>query len=188
MSPCLRLLTALGSVVAIALWPNAAWPWQAVPAAGLAGLGLALRLPWGQFLRRVGCVWLLAGLMAVGLVGTAGWELRTGNLFLKSTLSVWVLSLLTHRMPLPELVAALRRLGVPRIWADAIGFWGRYYDVLAGEWRTLQLARQSRTLVRNRRLKFQALANGLGVLFIRAYERAEQVHQAMLARGYRPDA
>ena len=32
---------------------------------------------------------------------------------------------------------------------------------------------------------FQTLANTLGLLFIRAYERAEKVHRAMQARGYR---
>jgi len=172
----------------IAVWPNAAWRWQAVPAVLLLGLSIATRLSPVPLVRRMACVWLLSGLMALGLAGTSGWPLRVGNLLLKSTLSVWTLSILTHCTPLPELVAALRRLGLPRVWADSIAFWGRYYAVLADEWRTLQLARRSRTLSRDRRLRFRALANGLGVLFIRAYERAEQVHQAMLARGYRDEA
>jgi cobalt/nickel transport system permease protein len=174
-------------VVMVALWPNTAWRWQAVPTGALLVLTLATHLPVTTLVRRAACVWLLSGLMAVGMAGSEGWWLRAGNLLLKSSLSVWTLSILTHCTPLPELVTALRRLGVPRIWADAVGFWGRYYAVLTDEWRTLQLARRSRTLGRNRRLKFRALANGLGVLFVRAYERAEQVHQAMLARGYRPE-
>jgi cobalt/nickel transport system permease protein len=187
VSATFRLLLALAMVVTIAVWPNAAWRWQAAPALLLLGLSAATRLPPGALVRRMACVGLLAGLTALGLAGTDGWLLRTLNLLMKSTLSVWTLSILTHCTPLPDLVAALRRLGIPRVWADSIAFWGRYYAVLADEWHTLQLARRSRTLTRDHRLKFRALTNGLGVLFIRAYERAEQVHQAMLARGYRVD-
>jgi cobalt/nickel transport system permease protein len=74
---------------------------------------------------------------------------------------------------------------VPRIWTGTLAFWGRYYAVLTSEWRRLQLARQSRTFTRSRAVKFRSLANALGLLFIRSYERAEKVHRAMLARGYR---
>lgn len=188
MSATVRLLATLVSVAVIALWPVAAWRWQAVPALVLATLTGAARLPLRPLLRRLGLVWLLAGLMALGLAGQEGWALRGGNLLLKATLSVWAVSLLTHTTPLSALVGALRRLGVPQLWADSFAFWGRYYAVLSEEWHRLQLARRARTMTRNRQLKFHALTNGLGVLFIRAYERAEQVHQAMRARGYRDGA
>lgn len=185
MPATVRLLATLVSVAAIALWPVAAWRWQTVPALVLLGLTGAVRLPLRPLVRRLGVVWLLAGLMALGLAGQDGWALRAGNLLLKATLSVWAVSLLTHTTPLAALVGALRRLGVPPVWADSFAFWGRYYAVLAEEWHRLQLARRARTMTRSRQLKFHALTNGLGVLFIRAYERAEQVHQAMRARGYR---
>ncbi len=178
------VLTVLG-VTLVALWPMPAWRWQALPAVVLAALTFKVGLPLLPLFRRFSVVWLLSGLMGLGLMGQDQGLLRAGNLWLKSTLSVWGVSLLTHTTPLPELVAALRRLGVSKIWAEGLAFWGRYYTVLAEEWHRLQLARRARTMTRSRRLQFSALANGLGVLFVRAYERAEQVHRAMLARGYR---
>lgn len=180
-----RLGMTVAGVTAVALWPMAAWRWHAIPAAVLVGLTFRFGLPLRPLLRRFCVVWLLSGLMGLGLMGQDHGLLRAGNLWLKSTLSVWAVSLLTHTTPLPELVAALRRLGMSRVWAEGLAFWGRYYTVLAEEWHRLQLARRARTMTRSRRLQFTALTNGLGVLFVRAYERAEQVHRAMLARGYR---
>jgi cobalt/nickel transport system permease protein len=184
MNATWRLGLTLLSVTCIALWPAPLWRWQAIPVVLLGVLSAIFRFRFRTLVRRAALVWLLALLMALGLLGQPDWKQRTGELLLKSTLSVWAVSLLTHTTPLPALVVALRRLGVPKLWADTVGFWGRYYEVLAEEWHRLQLARRARTMTGSRALKFRALTNGLGVLFIRAYERAEQVHRAMLARGY----
>jgi cobalt/nickel transport system permease protein len=169
----------------MALWPMAAWRWLGIPLVVLAALTGRTGLRLGTLVRRMGIVWLLSVLMGVGLIGQEHWFVRVGNLVVKSTLSIWAFSLLTHTTPLPELIAALRRLGLSPVWTDSLAFWSRYYAVLAEEWRRMQLARRARTMTRDRRLQFRALAGGLGLLFVRAYERAEQVHQAMLARGYR---
>lgn len=179
------LLSAFGAVTLIALWPPAGWPWQAVPGTALFLLSVRYRLSPRTVLRRAWVVWLFAGLVSVGLLVHPDWPLRAGNLFLKATFSLWTLSLLAHVTPLADLIAGLRRLGVPPIWCGTIAFWGRYYAVVNEEWRRLQLARRARTLTRSRRFQFRGLANALGLLFIRSYERAEKVHRAMLARGYR---
>ena len=185
MSASVRLAVTLVGVSAMALWPMAAWRWLGVPGVVLVGLTALTGLRLGTLLRRMGIVWLLSVLMGVGLIGQEQWLVRVGNLLAKSTLSIWAFSLLTHTTPMPELIAALRAMGLSRVWTESLAFWSRYYAVLAEEWRRMQLARRARTLTRDRRLKFRALAGGLGLLFVRAYERAEQVHQAMLARGYR---
>jgi cobalt/nickel transport system permease protein len=177
-------LTVLG-VFLIALWPPALWRWQGVSAAVLLTLSIPARLPPGRVLRRAAVLWLFAGVMAIGLAGRSDWPVRAGNLLLKSTLSLWAVSLLVHSTPLAELVSGLRWLRLPRVWTETLAFWGRYYSVLAEEWRRLELARRARTFEPNQRRAFTRLANALGLLFIRAYERAEQVHRAMLARGYR---
>jgi cobalt/nickel transport system permease protein len=185
MSPAARIGVTVAGVTVVALWPPAWWPWQSVPATTLLLLSARFRLPLIPVLRRALLVWGLVGLISLGMLGQPHWPLRAGNLLLKATLSLWALSLLVHVTPLPELVAGLRRLGVPAIWTGSLAFWGRYYAVLAEEWRRLQLARRSRTFTRDRAFRFRALANALGLLFIRACERAEKVHRAMLARGYR---
>ncbi|RME94706.1 MAG: hypothetical protein D6766_05120 [Verrucomicrobia bacterium] len=185
MAPSLRILITVAGVSAIALWPIAGWRWQVVPVGVLAALTAWRRMPLQPVARRAMVVWGLAALISLGLWGRPDWLLRAGNLFLKATLSLWALSLLIHTTPLPELLAGLRRLGVPSLWLGSLAFWGRYYAVLATEWERLQLARRSRSFSRNRALRFRVLANALGLLFVRAYERAEKVHRAMLARGYR---
>lgn len=180
-----RVAFMLGWVVAMALWPATAWPWLGFSAALLLGLSFTWRLPIPPLLRRLLVVWMLTALCGVGLIGQPHAGLRVGNLFLKSTLSLWALSLLVHRTGLPGIVGGLRRLGLPVLLTETVAFWGRYFGVLRDEWHRLQLARRARTYRASRRLRFQALANGLGLLFVRAYERAEKVHRAMLARGYR---
>lgn len=188
MNALWRLVITVLAVTTVALWPMGAWRWQVLPLIVLACLTGLTRLPLGSLLRRLAVVWLLAGLMALGLAGQDQWLVRAGNLLVKSTLSVWSFSLLTHTTPMPDLIRALRRLGLSQLWTDSLAFWSRYYAVLADEWQRMQLARRARTMTHNRQLQFRALASGLGVLFVRAYERAEQVHQAMLARGYRGGA
>ena len=174
-------------VFLISLWPASLWRWQGLALLVLGAVSFLAGFRWRPLFRRLGVVWLFAGFMSLGLLGQPGWALRTGNLFVKATLSLWTLSLLIQRASIPELVAGLRFMRVPRIWTDAFSFWSRYYYVLGEEWRRLQMARAARTLQRDRRREFRALAHGLGLLFIRAYERAEQVHRAMLARGCRDE-
>jgi cobalt/nickel transport system permease protein len=169
----------------IALWPARAWAWQGISAAAALVLTVRLRLAWRGVLRRLAVLWLFAGLVTLGWLALPDWPARAGTLLLKSTLSLWAMSLLVRSATLPELIGGLRWLRVPRLWTESLAFWGRYYSVLAAEWRRLQQARQARTFARSRRREWRGLAHTLGLLFIRAYERAEQVHRAMLARGYR---
>jgi cobalt/nickel transport system permease protein len=174
-------------VFLMALWPLTWWLWQLVPALVLFWATFHLALPWRTLLRRAVIVWLMSGLVALGLLGQPNWALRAGNLVLKSTLSLWAVSLLAHCTSVPELAAGLRHLRLPRVVTETFAFWARYYAVLGREWQRLELAREARTIEATPRRRFRMLANALGLLFIRAYERAEKVHQAMLARGYRGD-
>ena len=179
-----QVATALW-VCALALWPLPGWRWHVVSFGVALGWSLWARFPLRQLGRRALLLWVFAGLIAIGWLDEPDWRLRTGNLLLKSTLSLWALSLLVYSAPVPDQLAALRCLRVPRPWTEILGFWGRYHAVLGQEWHRLELARRARTLHTDRRREFTTLANTLGLLFIRAYERAEQVHRAMLARGYR---
>jgi cobalt/nickel transport system permease protein len=130
---------------------------------------------------------MMSGVIALGLVGQPGAWLRAGNLVLKSTLSLCVLSLAHHRLGLAGMLAGLRWLRLPPLLTQTFAFWGRYSAVLTQEWHRLQLARQARTFTADRGFQFRALTQALGLLFIRAFDRAEKVHRAMLARGYRGD-
>ena len=180
-----RILAAILIVFCVALCPAPLWRWQLVPAVVFLALSFLARLSLRRFVRRALLVWAMVGLIALGLMGQPEAGLRAGNLLLKSTLSLWVVTLLVHTTPLPALLRGLRWLRVPRMGTEALAFWGRYHEVLGAEWQRMQLARRARTIHLGRAKHWRILANSLGLLFIRAYERAEQVHRAMLARGYR---
>jgi cobalt/nickel transport system permease protein len=181
----LRILLALAWVFHIALLPNRLWHFQSgsiVLAALLMGrCGLRARLLGSRML---GAIPFIA-LVAVGQWGRPDAAERVLNLFLKGLLSLWVMSLLTASTPMSRLLGGLQKLGVPLLIVQLLAFWERYVHVLRDEWERMRLAREARTIHVGRRIAFTVLAQSLGLLLVRSYERAERVHQAMLARGYR---
>jgi cobalt/nickel transport system permease protein len=60
----------------------------------------------------------------------------------------------------------------------------RYLDVITEEMRRMKIARLSRGYDPRWIWQAKALASSMGALFIRAYERGERVHLAMVSRGY----
>jgi cobalt/nickel transport system permease protein len=56
--------------------------------------------------------------------------------------------------------------------------------VLTDELDRMLKARRSRTFRRTGRLDWGLLTGSIGILFLRAFERGERVHSAMLARGW----
>lgn len=185
MSAQHKILTTVGAVFVVGLWPREWWLWHGLWVMLLIVLSGVLKFPFRVLMGRWLRLWLVAGLVALGWIRQPDFGLRAVNLLIKCSLGLWIASLLVHTTSIPQMVEGLRRLRLPAIWTETIAFWARYTLVLGDEWRRLQLARQARVLRSSRALEFKSLANALGLLFLRAYERAERVHRAMLARGYR---
>jgi cobalt/nickel transport system permease protein len=78
----------------------------------------------------------------------------------------------------------MRRLGMPLVLVSTLQFMYRYLHVLADELDRMVQARRSRTFRRSGRLDWGLLTSLIGVLFVRAFERGERVHDAMIARGW----
>ena len=57
-------------------------------------------------------------------------------------------------------------------------------DVTSDEMRRMRIAREARCFTASGPRAWPVIARSGGALFIRAYERGERVHLAMLARGY----
>ncbi|MBI4657741.1 MAG: hypothetical protein HY735_02630 [Verrucomicrobia bacterium] len=184
-SPARRIVFAFAWVALIALLPARLWIWQLPSAFALIFVTRKLGVSFTALGKRTLLIWPFVGFTALGLLGQPEWHLRVGNLVLKAVLSIWILSLLTQTTSVIELIAGLRRLHFPAIWVELFAFLVRYASVLATEWNRMQLAREARTFHLPSRERWRLLAQSLGCLFIRAYERAERIHQAMLARGYR---
>lgn len=118
--------------------------------------------------------------ISLSIEGTlAGW-----NILAKGTLGVLVALTLTATTTRADMLLGLRRLHLPRSCTTIAGLMLRYAEILVAQARTMRIARICRG--HDPRFLWQAgaTARGIGVLFLRGYERGERVHTAMLARGW----
>ena len=102
----------------------------------------------------------------------------------KACLSIMTMTLLMESMDFSKLLKALEKLKAPLVFIMIISFMYRYIFVLEDELMKMRLAKDSRTIGGSKWFHIRAQANMLGVLFIRAYERAEKVYLAMCSRGF----
>ena len=104
--------------------------------------------------------------------------------------SISIVVLLTLTTPWPKLMGALRTLRVPRLFIQVIGMAYRYILHLLGSVEEMYIARRSRAVTTATDLKAGRafVAATAGVLFGKAHQLSEEVHQAMLSRGYTGNA
>lgn len=104
--------------------------------------------------------------------------------------SISLVVLLTLTTPWHRLLAALRALGVPKMFVLIIGMAYRYVFLLLTTVTDMFQARKARAIGAQ---KHDRSARGFvgasaGALIGKAHHLSEEVHQAMTARGYRGDA
>ncbi len=101
--------------------------------------------------------------------------------------SISLVVLLTLTTPWTKLLAALRALGVPRMFVLIIGMAYRYLFLLLGSVTDMYEARKARTVGVERpdRGARRFVAATAGSLLGRSMVISEEVHQAMVSRGYR---
>lgn len=106
------------------------------------------------------------------------------GLLVKGTLGVLASLTLAATTEPQDVLAGLRRLRMPDLFVQIMGFMLRYLDVVTAELARMLTAMRSRGLDPRSPRHWPVLARSLGSLFIRSYERGERVHLAMVARGY----
>jgi cobalt ECF transporter T component CbiQ len=176
-------------------------------------LAAASKLPLGFFLRRVwlfvpiftGIVVLPATLSIVtqGHVVLPLWHWHgaaqgftaqgltaAGLIIARVATSISLVVLVTLTTPWVKVLAALRSLGVPRIFVLIIGMAYRYVFLLLGTVTDMYQARKARTLgtQKHDRTAREFVAAGAGALLGKAHHLSEEVHMAMVSRGYRGEA
>jgi cobalt ECF transporter T component CbiQ len=104
--------------------------------------------------------------------------------------SISLVVLLALSTPWTRLLAALRTLGVPRMFILVIGMAYRYLFLLLGSVTDMYEARASRTIGAEKHDSSARafVAASAGALLGRTMAMSEEVHQAMTARGYRGNA
>jgi cobalt/nickel transport system permease protein len=126
---------------------------------------------------------LLAGL-ATPYRGSQRW-IWLAALLLRSTLCLLLLVLLANTSRFVELLRGLGKLGCPRILVVNLSFLYRYLFVLEDEVMRMRQARDCRRVGKpGARAEMRTLGSMLGTLLVRAFERADHLYQAMLARGF----
>jgi cobalt/nickel transport system permease protein len=122
------------------------------------------------------------------------------SIALKSWLSVQAAIVMSTATPFPELLQAMRAVGIPRLLVAMFGLTWRYLFVLVDEALRLIRARAARSGVSSSTNPSTSLrekgegggiiwraqvAGGMaGSLFLRGFERSDRIYTAMLSRGY----
>jgi cobalt/nickel transport system permease protein len=152
----------------------------------LCGAALAARLPLAAVVRRAGIVLSFTAVFAA-VSWISGDPARAVSLLLKSYLSALAVLLLVSTTRLSLLLYGMERLGAPRFLLMVAQFLYRYLFVISEEaqhMRAAALARGFGAGRLNRRARLQAAGGAVAALFARSYGRAEDIHRAMLARGF----
>jgi cobalt/nickel transport system permease protein len=135
------------------------------------------RVPLGGALARAGLVLPFTLVFAV-VSWLGGDPARGGALVMKSYLSTLAVLLLVSTTPLPVLLRGVEMLGAPRFLLMVAQFLYRYLFVISEE------AQHMRKAAASRGGSFRSAAGALAVLFVRSYQQAGEIHNAMLARGF----
>ncbi len=90
---------------------------------------------------------------------------------------------LVHALPFQELPGVLRQAHLPETFIASLAFMHRYAVVLWEELQRLKTARAARSSRLSWWRQWTTSAQIIGELLIRAWDRADRVHRAMLARG-----
>lgn len=184
----LRLLLTIATILVAGLIPLEHWPAQGLLLAlvfvGLSLAGVTMR----YLLRRLGLflpLLLVFGLsVPVARSDAAAWN-WTISLWLRCTVSFMAGLWLIHVLPFRELLATLRRWRCPLVLVAMLGFMYRYTFILWDELRRLHNARAARDFGGGPWWRsWSTNSQMIGLLLLRAMERAERTHRAMLARGW----
>jgi cobalt/nickel transport system permease protein len=108
------------------------------------------------------------------------------SILMKFVLTVSAALLLIATTSFPGVCHALRRLGLPSLFVSQLLFLYRYIFVLMEEAMRITRARDMRSFG-TRGLGTVVFVRLVGVLFLRAVDRAERIYRAMLSRGFQGD-
>jgi cobalt/nickel transport system permease protein len=117
-----------------------------------------------------------------GVPVTSGW-LSFASILVRFALTVAAALVLVAVTGIHRLCSGLERLGLPRVVTVQVLFLYRYLFVVADEGLRMARAVALRSGAR-RRPGPRVVASLLGSLLLRSVERAQRVHQAMVARGF----
>lgn len=207
-----KFVLAVAFIFTCSLTPISAWAVYILLFALVLSIEILSTLGVGYFLKRalLATPFVLAALPIIfTMEGTelfslpiGAWNLTASveglerfiSIALKSWLSVQVAIVLSATTPFPELLQAMRAVGIPRLLVAMFGLTWRYIFVLVDEALRLMRARAARSGISSSNQmgregggiiwRAQVTGGMAGSLFLRGFERSDRIYTAMLSRGY----
>jgi cobalt/nickel transport system permease protein len=186
----IKLIAALAFVVITVATPIGSWTLYGVLGFSLALLIGLSGIPTRDLVRRWLTFLVLIGFLALVIGSTHPARARVGlgvvaaSILIKNSLAIVAMLVLAGVTSLHAILVAMRKLGVPPVLVGTLGFMERYRFVLADELNRMATARRARTFTKRGTISLSLAGGLIGLLFLRAFERAERVHGAMVARGW----
>jgi len=187
LDPRAKIVPLLALLAALATAHRSLPEFSALVFAALCLALAAARLPLIPALARAALVLpFVAAFAAVCWI--SGDPERAVSLTLKSYLSALAVLTVVATTPFAALLAGIERLRAPVFLVNVAQFLYRYLFVISEEAQHMRKAASSRGAAgRSWELggaRFHAAAGALAVLFARSYGRAQDVHRAMVSRGF----
>lgn len=182
--PAVKVLALIGCVSVVALAPPRPAVLAAVAGALLVGAA-ASRVPPRFLLRKVLLLQpFVLGVVLMTLFQPDGPQ-RFAVALTRSTLCLFAGVLLAATTPFSDFLAVLRSWKLPPFFVTTLALTYRYLFVLVDEALRMRRAREARTFARSRVSTWKTLSTVVAQLFVRSTDRAERIHAAMCARGWR---
>lgn len=182
--PAVKVIGLVVCVSVVALAPPRFAVFAAVGACLLA-VAAASRVPPGFLLRKL----LLLEPFVLGIVLMTLFQpdglLRFSVALTRSTLCLFASILLAATTPFSDFLAVLRSWRFPPYLVTTLALTYRYLFVLVDEAQRMRRARDARTFRRGHASRWKTLSTVVAQLFVRSTERAERIHAAMCARGWK---
>jgi energy-coupling factor transporter transmembrane protein EcfT len=183
-APAAKLIGLLVLLVFAAAAPLL-WTFALFPV--LAVVGVIVPIQWRRFVRRLAPIIVIAGVMGIGAFWShsGASSRRPLEAAVRAVVAGCVLAAFGETTSLIEVIRGMRALGTPALLTSALGLMLRSIDVLGDEREALLRSRAARGGERASRWdEWRGRAGLIGILLMRAVDRAERVHRAMKARGW----
>jgi cobalt/nickel transport system permease protein len=193
----LKLVALVSFMLVVVATPREGYPVFGVYLVVLVSVIAVSRVPFGYIAKRmvIETPFVLFAILVpfiaegpqvevLGLTVSQPGLVAAWGLLAKGTLGVIASLTLAATTEPQDVLTGLRRLRLPDLIVQIMGFMLRYMDVVTAELGRMTTAMRSRGCDPRSPRHWPVLARSLGALFIRSYERGERVHLAMLARGY----
>lgn len=188
LDPAVKTLATLSFIISVATTPNNMFTLMALFASVLLFLAVSARVPLLFIGKRLLIV--LPFVVFVGLfVPFTTHEFSAGllafaSLLCKAMLCATATLLLVTTTHFEALLKGFERLKMPKLVVMTISFMYRYIFILSDQIMSARQAKEARAPGMGNLASAKVLANILGTVFLKTYERGEEVYLAMCARGF----